>query len=174
MDTNKNFDDHLQQRLDERKSGGLLRTLLYADDKIDFSSNDYFGFSKSASLKHIETGTYSSGATGSRSITGNSKVAEETERMIAAFHNSEAALIFNSGYMANVGLFSCIANKGDCFISDEYIHASIIDGMRLSHANRINSNTTILLILKKNYSNQQEKKSLQLNQSIQWMEMKLR
>lgn len=137
MDTNKNFDDHLQQRLDERKSGGLLRTLLYADDKIDFSSNDYFGFSKSASLKHIETGTYSSGATGSRSITGNSKVAEETERMIAAFHNSEAALIFNSGYMANVGLFSCIANKGDCFISDEYIHASIIDGMRLSHANRI-------------------------------------
>src|SRR5207237_442661 len=77
-----------------------------------------------------------SGSTGSRLITGNSMLAEETERLIARFHKAEASLIFNSGYMANVGLFSCIAAKGDSFISDEYIHASIIDGMRLSVANR--------------------------------------
>ena len=78
-----------------------------------------------------------SGATGSRSITGNSLLAEETEQLIANFHNREAALIFNTGYMANVGLFSCIAAKGDTYISDEFIHASIIDGMRLSYANRL-------------------------------------
>ncbi len=86
---------------------------------------------------HLDKNELPSGATGSRSITGNSQLAEETEQLIANFHGREAALIFNTGYMANVGLFSCIAGKGDTFISDEYIHASMIDGMRLSYANRL-------------------------------------
>ncbi len=137
MDLNKDFDNHLQEKLDVRTSSGLLRTLLLADGKTDFSSNDYFGFSRSLLSLPTEKRIPATGATGSRSITGNSILAEETERMIASFYNREAALIFNCGYMANVGLFSCIAAKGDSFISDEYIHASIIDGMRLSHANRL-------------------------------------
>ena len=131
-----NFQDFLQQRIEERKSKGLLRTLVNIDNQIDFSSNDYFVFSKSNNYK-ISDETLGFGGTGSRSITGNHRLAEVTERTIADFHHQEAALIFNSGYMANVGLFSCLASKGDTYISDEYIHASIIDGMRLSHANRI-------------------------------------
>lgn len=118
-------------------ANGLYRSLVYATDKTDFSSNDYFGFSKSLSVKNNNSAAGNSGATGSRSITGNSLLAEDTEKIIAQFHGAEAALIFNSGYMANVGLFSCIAAKGDTFISDEYIHASIIDGMRLSYASRL-------------------------------------
>jgi len=134
---NEQFDEYLQQKLDEKKSIGTLRSLIYANDKIDFSSNDYFGFAQSGILNKIDKDALPSGATGSRSITGNSALAEATEQLIANFHNREAALIFNTGYMANVGLFSCIAAKGDTFISDEYIHASIIDGMRLSYANRL-------------------------------------
>ncbi|MFT3679545.1 MAG: pyridoxal phosphate-dependent aminotransferase family protein [Ferruginibacter sp.] len=136
MEANRQFDEYLQQKLDEKKAVGTLRTLVYADDKTDFSSNDYFGFAKSHIL-NIVNNDLPSGATGSRSITGNSAIAEETEQIIAKFHGREAGLIFNTGYMANVGLFSCIAGKGDTFISDEYIHASIIDGMRLSYANRL-------------------------------------
>jgi 8-amino-7-oxononanoate synthase len=134
---NENFDQYLQLKLEEKKTVGTLRTLVYANDKIDFSSNDYFGFAQSGILNQTENNKLPSGATGSRSITGNSALAEATEQLVASFHNRESALIFNSGYMANVGLFSCIAGKGDTFISDEYIHASIIDGMRLSYANRL-------------------------------------
>jgi len=134
---NQYFDSFLQDKLDERMANGLYRSLVYATDKTDFSSNDYFGFSKSLSVKNNDSAAGNSGATGSRSITGNSLLAEDTEKIIAQFHGAEAALIFNSGYMANVGFFSCIAAKGDTFISDEYIHASIIDGMRLSYASRL-------------------------------------
>lgn len=134
---NQQFDQYLQQKLDEKNAIGTLRSLIYASDKIDFSSNDYFGFAQSGLLHNMPGNELPSGATGSRSITGNSALAESTEQLIADFHNRQAALIFNTGYMANVGLFSCIAAKGDTFISDEYIHASIIDGMRLSYANRL-------------------------------------
>ena len=146
---NENFDHYLQQKLEEKKSIGTLRTLIHATDKIDFSSNDYFGFAQSGVLNQTEKNDLPSGATGSRSITGNSALAEQTERLIANFHNREAALIFNTGYMANVGLFSCIAAKGDTFISDEYIHASIIDGMRLSYAIRLRFKHNDLMDLEK-------------------------
>ncbi len=136
MTVNEQFDYYLQQKLDEKAAIGTLRSLLYASGKIDFSSNDYFGFAQQA-VPAAHPAEMPVGATGSRSITGNSALAETTEQLIADFHGRPAALIFNTGYMANVGLFSCIAAKGDTFISDEYIHASIIDGMRLSYANRL-------------------------------------
>jgi 8-amino-7-oxononanoate synthase len=79
---------------------------------------------------------FANGATGSRLLSGNSAYAEELERHIAALHNSEAGLIFNSGYDANLGLFSSLPQRGDTIITDELIHASIIDGARLSFANR--------------------------------------
>ena len=135
MNANQRFDKFLQEKLDEREASGLLRTLTQVNNKIDFSSNDYLGFSQLPQLK-IEA-SLPSGSTGSRLITGNPAIAEETEKMIAAFHGFEAALIFNTGYMANVGLLSCIATKNDTFISDEYIHASMIDGMRLGFPTRL-------------------------------------
>ncbi len=134
---NEKFDQYLRQKLEGKEAVGTLRTLVYADDKIDFSSNDYLGFAQTKAGNEIGNNNLPGGATGSRSITGNSALAEETEQLIANFHNREAALIFNTGYMANVGLFSCIAGRGDTYISDEYIHASMIDGMRLSYATRL-------------------------------------
>lgn len=138
MNANQKLDDHLQKKLDKRKAEGLYRELVCPAGSIDFSSNDYLGFSQLPELIIPEnfTSALKAGATGSRLISGNSPVAEDTEQMIAAFHHAEAALIFNSGYHANIGLFSCIASKDDTVISDEFIHASIIDGIRLSHARR--------------------------------------
>jgi 8-amino-7-oxononanoate synthase len=74
------------------------------------------------------------GATGSRLISGNSRMIEETEKQIAMFHHAQSALIFNSGYDANVGLLSSVAQRTDLILFDELIHASIYDGIRLSHA----------------------------------------
>ncbi|HCW08412.1 MAG TPA: 8-amino-7-oxononanoate synthase, partial [Cytophagales bacterium] len=107
------------------------------DGKIDFASNDYLGFAQHPELTVHGNPSLKSGATGSRLISGNSMEAEEAEKTIARFHRAEAALIFNSGYAANVGLCSCIASKDDTFISDELIHASMIDGIRMSFASKL-------------------------------------
>ncbi|TCC84140.1 aminotransferase class I/II-fold pyridoxal phosphate-dependent enzyme [Pedobacter hiemivivus] len=132
----------IQSRLQERADKGILRALSSTNFPIDFSSNDYLGFARSAELK-IRTATtlgqiphYKNGATGSRLLSGNHNFTEETEQAIANFHQAEAGLIFNSGYDANVGLISSLAQRGDTVIADELIHASLIDGARLSHANR--------------------------------------
>jgi 8-amino-7-oxononanoate synthase len=129
-------DSFLKERLEERRENGLLRTLVAYDDKIDFCSNDYLGFARLPALREPTHEHMLAGATGSRLISGNSREAVVAERAVAAFHGAEAALIFNSGYVANVGLLSAIAVKGDTFVLDEYVHASIIDGVRLSPAER--------------------------------------
>lgn len=108
----------------------------------DFCSNDYLGFARSADLQsfvqaEINRHTFSlTGSTGSRLISGNDSFTEDLEKFISGFHQAEAALIFNSGYDANVGFFSSLPQRGDTIITDELIHASIIDGARLSFASR--------------------------------------
>ncbi|WP_259069692.1 aminotransferase class I/II-fold pyridoxal phosphate-dependent enzyme [Mucilaginibacter sp. X4EP1] len=132
----------IERKLEERQSAGNYRTLKPESTLIDFCSNDYLGFSRSSLLKTMIDEeitlhhTISNGSTGSRLLTGNSTYIEELEKQIAVTHNSEACLIFNSGYDANLGLFSSLPQRGDTIITDELIHASIIDGARLSYANR--------------------------------------
>lgn len=135
-------DQFLKNRLEERRLAGTYRTLRPDSTLIDFCSNDYLGFARSAALKETirqELNHYPNqftGATGSRLLSGNSGYAEALEQQIAGYHHAEAGLLFNSGYDANIGLFSSVPQKGDTIIHDELIHASIIDGARLSHANR--------------------------------------
>jgi 8-amino-7-oxononanoate synthase len=131
------LNDFLSDALQKRKQEGLLRQLTVNEDLVDFCSNDYLGFAQNTYSKNgFDTELNAFGSTGSRLVSGNSLLAEETEQMVADFHHAEAALIFSSGYMANVGLCSSIADKNSTFIYDEQIHASIIDGMRLSLASR--------------------------------------
>jgi 8-amino-7-oxononanoate synthase len=131
------FPHKLSQKLIQAKEKILFRTLKTNYPSIDFSSNDYLGFSSQGYL-HQEIQLLDSsakiGSTGSRLISGNSSLFQEIENDIAKFHQSETALIFNSGYDANLGLLSSIPQKGDLILSDELIHASLIDGVRLSHA----------------------------------------
>lgn len=130
------FPGNLSQKLNERKAKGLHRTLKPNYPPIDFASNDYLGFSRQglleAKLKTLHSSFQGSG--GSRLISGNSPQFEQQEKEIAAFHNSESALIFNSGYDANLGFFSSVPQKNDLVLYDELIHASILDGIQLGFA----------------------------------------
>ena len=125
--------ESMQELLNERKEQALYRSLQVPKGLIDFCSNDYLSFARK---QRGMQPSYGHGATGSRSISGNTVYAEKLEQFIADFHGAEAGLLFNSGYDANLGLFSCIARKTDTLICDELIHASIIDGCRLSYAVR--------------------------------------
>ena len=128
----------LSDKLKARESSGMLRSLRIAENKIDFCSNDYLGFARSAALRDAirvaEADHHSVGSTGSRLLTGHSALADRLEAQIAAFHASDTALLFNSGYDANVGLFAALGRMAATIVYDGLIHASVHDGMRLSKA----------------------------------------
>lgn len=125
------MDQRLQDKLSKRIKEGTLRSLSSFEGFVDLFSNDYLGFSK---LKITDELSAQYGSTGSRLISGTSVQALETEVFLADFFNSEAALVYNSGYDANLGFFSSVPQKGDTVFYDEYVHASIRDGVRLSFA----------------------------------------
>lgn len=136
-------DNFLQNDLSVRKEQGLYRRLVFENNLIDFSSNDYLGFSRSKELfdkisleiEHLNRKYgIKIGSTGSRLLTGNSQYIEVLEKNIADYHHAEAGLIFNSGYDANLGLLSSVPRKNDIILYDELSHASIYDGIRLSKA----------------------------------------
>lgn len=139
------FDAFLQQR----DAQGLRRTLRPADTRqdgkvvyagrefIDFSSNDYLNLSHHPRLIQAAvdaTRTFGVSTSGSRLMTGNLTLHRQLEEQIARFKNKPAALVFNSGYQANVGITAALCAKGDAIFSDRLNHASLIDGMRLSGA----------------------------------------
>ncbi len=132
----------LLKKLDERRSNGAYRSLkLLPEGMIDFCSNDYLGLArqliKNNSKDHNGNSQSKSGSTGSRLLTGNYPLIQELESFLAEFHNSESALIFNSGYDANLGLLGSVPQRGDTIFYDHLSHASIRDGIRLSHATTI-------------------------------------
>lgn len=115
--------DSLRTDLDAARSAGLFRSCRVTPAGASvLSSNDYLGFADGF------------GSTGSRLTTGTHPAHVALERHVAAFKGAEAALVYATGYMANVGVISAIAGKGDVILSDELNHASIIDGCRLSGA----------------------------------------
>jgi 8-amino-7-oxononanoate synthase len=136
----KEFPKALTSKLEQRTANNSLRKLSLPNTLIDFASNDYIGFAKSETIFN-ETHSYlidnkiiQNGATGSRLLSGNHKIYEEAENYIAKFHQVEDALIFNSGYDANVGFFGAVPQRNDIILYDELSHASIRDGIQLSHA----------------------------------------
>ena len=99
------------------------------------ASNNYLGLTHSLAVKEAgikAVKQYGTGSGGARLTTGSHPLYQKLEQALATFKNTEAALVFNTGYMANVGILSAIVNQGDVIFSDELNHASIIDGCRLS------------------------------------------
>src|SRR5262245_44044912 len=129
------IEEKLRTALASRAQSSALRTLQVSSG-IDFCSNDYLGLSRSERLGQETSRIFSSmegplnGSTGSRLISGNSSAAEELERSIAEYHGAETALLFGSGYTANLGLFSAVLSRHETVLYDEYVHASIRDGIR--------------------------------------------
>jgi len=143
------FPDFLQTELEELRRKGLYRALravegaqgpaivLQGREVVNFSSNNYLGLANHPALREAAKEAidrYGCGSTASRLIVGNMELHEELERRIARLKGTEAALVFNSGFQANVGLLATLAGAGDVILSDALNHASIIDGCRLSRA----------------------------------------
>lgn len=119
------------QVLDELKAQGRYRTLCMPCG-IDFTSNDYLGYSSRLNCPNVEDGCGSQSGLASRLLRGHHPIWEEVESLLAGWHGAEAALMMTSGYCANEGLLSTLIEPGDWVASDERNHASIIDGLRLS------------------------------------------
>lgn len=132
--------EKLEKKIRLRLKENSLRTLKEEQKLIDFSSNDYLGFSDSEVIFRAageilaERNILQNGSGGSRLLTGNFALFQETEDVLAQFHNAGSALIFNSGYDANLGLFSTVPQKNDLVFFDKLIHASIRDGIKLGPA----------------------------------------
>lgn len=130
----------LQNKLQQREANIALRKLPVANNLIDFASNDYIGFAKNETIFYethqllLDKNCKANGATGSRLLSGNHTLYAETEDFIAKFHQVESALIFNSGYDANIGFFSSVPQRSDVILYDELCHASIRDGIQMSNA----------------------------------------
>lgn len=137
------------ERLKERSSFRFLRNtqsdgiyILFEEKKyINFSSNDYLGISSEKDLwnefiKELPE-EFLGGACSSRLLTGNAICYSDLENYLAGIYGRESAMIFNSGYHANIGILPTLTTDKDIIISDKHIHASIIDGIRLSPAKSI-------------------------------------
>ncbi|MDN3693175.1 pyridoxal phosphate-dependent aminotransferase family protein [Chryseobacterium tructae] len=135
--------NYFQEALHKRKQDGTLRTLKPKIEGIDFYSNDYLGLARNKDLQNILLKTMNanpqliSGSTGSRLISGNSSVVTSTEDFIAEKHQFPAALLFPSGYNANLALFSTLPNRHDTIIVDEQIHRSVHDACQMSNAKKV-------------------------------------
>lgn len=136
----KKFPLKLEKSLQFRKDHKAFRQLGSQKNLVDFSSNDYLGFAGNLQIfedAHIilrENDLFHNGGTGSRLLSGNHKIYELAEEKLEAFFNSEAALIYNSGYDANLGFFASVPQRGDFILYDELSHASIRDGINLGNA----------------------------------------
>lgn len=131
---------------------------------LNLSSNNYLGIADNRRITEefmkFIGGKYSFGSASARLLTGNLPVYKDLENLLAKLYNKESALIFNSGYHANVGITSALAQKGDVIFSDKLNHASIIDGMKLSQGkffryqhNNMQSLEQILIRERENYEN---------------------
>jgi 8-amino-7-oxononanoate synthase len=146
------FNDELENRLSHMKEKGLYRTLKTMQSapgtEVDIdgrkqlvcSSNNYLGLSNDkrlirAAQDAIET--FGIGSSGARLTTGNTSLHEQLEKKLASFKKTESALLFSSGYLANIGVLSSIPGKSDVILSDQLNHASVIDGCRLSRAHTV-------------------------------------
>ncbi len=142
---------YLDKKVEELKTAGVYRKLpinegpcdaiitLNGKKTINLSSNNYLGFANHPRIvkaAHEALDRYGVGAGAVRTIVGNMDIHEQLDQTIARFKHEEAALVFQSGFACNAGVIQAITDENDLIISDEWNHASIIDGVRLSKAAR--------------------------------------
>lgn len=129
--------------LKKRKTEGKYRSLSSSFGLIDFCSNDYLGVAKDRDLHQLVLNRLTAqneidlGSGGSRLLAGNHAFYESLESEMATLYRAESSLFFNSGYTANLSIFSAIPQKKDTILYDEFIHTCVKDGARLSPAKRL-------------------------------------
>lgn len=130
----------LDEVAQDRRAAGLrrsLRTRPPVGADLDLASNDYLGLSQHPRV--LDGGidalrTWGAGSTGSRLVTGNTELHEDFENALAEFMGAESALVFSSGYTANLGAVVALSGPGSLVVSDALSHASLVDACRLSRA----------------------------------------
>jgi 8-amino-7-oxononanoate synthase len=138
-------ENRMAEKLEERTGSHSFRKLIPAEvSLIDFCSNDYLGLARSGQLLHDVEAEWKKlkaaqtmqllGSGGSRLLAGDSVYAATIEKEFAEFYKAQSFLLFNSGYTANLALFSTLPGRGDTIIFDDLIHASVRDGIRMSYA----------------------------------------
>jgi 8-amino-7-oxononanoate synthase len=138
--TGEHVFDWIDARADERRRAGLTRQLRprRADSTLlDLAGNDYLGLSRDKRVSGASAAAalrWGAGSTGSRLVTGTTELHSELEHALATFCGTQAALVFSSGFAANLGAITALSGKGSAIVTDAYIHASLIDGCRLSRA----------------------------------------
>lgn len=136
MNPRKEFEDRLGATLAELRGAGLLRRMCLPIG-IDLVSNDYLGFAEHPHVTETMRATAAglpAGSGGSRLLRGHHEIFEIIEAQLAAFSGSDSALLFGSGYAANIGLLQAVVSPDDLIVSDASNHASLIDGIRLTKA----------------------------------------
>jgi len=136
MTVRQDFEEGFRVTLNELRRAGLLRELRLPNG-IDLVSNDYLGLAAHPHLTQamrVALGELPAGSAGSRLLRGHHEIFERIEARLAAFSGTESALLFGSGYAANIGLLQALVSPDDLILSDERNHASLIDGIRLTKA----------------------------------------
>ena len=143
--------EYLINQVEELKKDGVYRILpvnfgpcdnvieLNGKDVVNLSSNNYLGLANHKRVKKAAIAAvkkYGAGTGSVRTIVGNMDLLENLENVLAEFKKEEAVTCFQSGLNCNIGVIQAVVNKGDLIISDELNHASIIDGVRLSRADK--------------------------------------
>jgi 8-amino-7-oxononanoate synthase len=130
----------LEQQAAVRERRGLVRsplTRLGPDAAVDLASNDYLGLATDPRLAEAAReaiGRWGTGATSSRLVAGTTALHLELESELASLTGMESALVFSSGYLANLGVTTALGGPGALIVADEHCHASLIDGFRLSRS----------------------------------------
>lgn len=156
------LEESMKRQLEERELAGTLRSLHINACKIDFFSNDYLSLSDYIT----DSSDVSTSPGSSRLIAGTTIEHQQLEAQIAQYFDQESALLFNSGYTANIGVLSSIPKKDDIIFFDELSHASIKDGIRLSLAKGIRFKHNDLVDLSSKLENNKDKRCFVITEGL--------
>lgn len=132
--------DWVDAHADERRAAGLKRQLRprpASSDQLDLAGNDYLGLTRDKRVTGAAAAAalrWGAGSTGSRLVTGSTELHAELELELASFLGAPAALVFSTGYAANLAVMTALSGQNSAIVADQYIHASLIDGCRLAKA----------------------------------------
>jgi 8-amino-7-oxononanoate synthase len=132
--------DWLDTEAEKRANAGLVRQLRprpARTDELDLAGNDYLGLARDKRVAGASAAAalrWGAGSTGSRLVTGSTELHTELEMELARFCGTQAALVFSSGFTANLGAVTALSGSEAAIVTDKYIHASLIEGCRLSRA----------------------------------------
>lgn len=139
MNPLEEFEGQLAATLAGLRGAGLLRHMRLPHG-LDLVSNDYLGLAEHPYLTECMRAALAdlpAGSGGSRLLRGHQEIFEQIEARLASFSGTESALLFGSGYAANIGLLQALVTSDDLIVSDERNHASLIDGIRLTNAHTV-------------------------------------